>query len=186
MEPRLIGLSGKKLSGKDTVYQLAAGLLDDWNVGRIAFADAVKHEVSKITGYRVDFIEENKKLFRPLLQVWGTDFRRQFNGVNYWIEKMSEAIEDAGKHYDLLFITDIRFRNEADYVKEQGGKLVRIERRTQSYENIQDAVHDDHSSEIAMNDYSEYDYVLNNDGTESDLTEAISSMLETLKIKNAA
>ena len=183
---KIIGLSGKKQSGKDTVYQLADALMEGARIGRVAFGDAVRHEVSEITGYRMDFIEEHKAEFRTLLQVWGTDFRRHFNGSEYWLEKMTGVIDKASSHYDVLFITDVRFSNEAEFVKNLGGKLVKVERRQEVYQHIEDAVPDSHSSETAMDDYSKYDYVINNNGSESELTTAVSSMLSTLKIENAA
>ena len=57
---KIIGLAGKKRSGKDTIYNVAADLLEG-RTGRVGFADAVKHEVSEATGFRMDFIEEHKK-----------------------------------------------------------------------------------------------------------------------------
>ena len=186
MEPKLIGLSGKKRSVKDTVYNIASTLMEESKIGRVAFGDAVRHEVSEITGYRMDFIEEHKAEFRSLLQVWGTEFRRHFNGSNYWLEKMGEVLDKTQDHYDVLFITDVRFSNEAEWIRNRGGKLVKVERRQMVYHNIEDCIPDTHSSETAMDDYSNYDYVINNDGTENELIASVSAMLSTLKIKNAA
>ena len=181
----IIGLAGKKQSGKDTVYQIASELLES-PVGRIAFADPLKQEVSEATGYRVDFIEEHKQEFRSLLQVWGTDFRRHFCGTDYWIEKMDNALEKAKGNYKNLFVTDVRFPNEADFIRSKGGKLIRVERRYMSYANVQDAVTDPHPTENQMDDYSDFDYVLNNDGTEQELHESVRNMLTTLKMSNNA
>jgi len=185
---KLIGLSGKKQSGKDSIYRIAADSLRS-RVGRVGFADAVKHEVSEVTGFRRDFIEKHKSEFRTLLQVWGTEFRRHFFGNDYWIEKMETVIENSKEHYDYMFITDVRFSNEAEFIKSHNGLLVKVERRLDTYQNIQDAIAsvDSHASENDMNDYSNYDYVLNNNGTEKELQDSVKSMLETLNIlKNAA
>jgi hypothetical protein len=183
----IIGLAGKKQSGKDTVYQIASELLEA-PVGRIAFADPLKLEVSEITGFRVDFIEEHKQDFRTLLQVWGTDFRRKFCGSDYWIEQMDSALDKAAGNYKNIFITDVRFPNEADFIKNKGGRLIKIERRNMTYQNIQEAVdHDRHPTETEMEDYHSVDYVLNNDGTEKELHKSVANMLSTLKMtENAA
>ena len=175
----IIGLSGKKQSGKDTVYELAADLLQGPIIGRVAFADPLKQEVSEITGMTCKFIEENKSDFRELLQVWGTEFRRRFNGNDYWINKMDKIIEQSSAHLDVLFITDIRFKNEADYIKSIGGKLVRVERR--QYDTYPGTI-DTHSTERDMDDYSQFDYVLNNDKTKEELTHSVNDMLGLLKI----
>lgn len=188
---KIIGLSGKKRAGKDTVYKVAADILADQKkntrVGRVGFADAVKHEVSEITGFRMDFIEKHKDDFRSLLQVWGTDFRRKFFGSDYWVEQMDEVIRSSEDHYDFLFITDVRFDNEAEFITQQGGVIVKVERRNTVFSNIQDAVEDPHISENAMNSYSNYNYILNNDGTEKELYDSVKAMLGTINIlENAA
>ena len=70
---KLIALNGKKQSGKDTIFNFSRDIFrypDPTRIGRVAFADAIKHEVSEITGFRADFIEEHKEDFRSLLQVW--------------------------------------------------------------------------------------------------------------------
>jgi len=188
---KIIALSGKKQSGKDTVYLEACQYfseLEDQKIrcGRVGFADPLKHEVSVATGFRTDFIEEHKQGFRTLLQVWGTDFRRQFFGNDYWINKMDEIIKKSTEFFDVMFITDLRFKNEADFVKDAGGYVVRVERRSfNSYPESDTS--ERHISEHDMNDYSEFDYVLNNDKTQDELRESIGKMIDTLKIiKNAA
>ena len=184
---KIIGLSGKKRSGKDTVYQLAGDILfkNAIKAGRVAFADPLKHEVSEITGFNLEFIEKNKEKLRPLLQVWGADFRRVFSGANYWIDKMRPIVSKA--EVDVLFITDCRYKNEAEFIKEEGGFLVKVERRGESYLHYQDAIEDAHSSENDLNNYGSYDYILNNDKTKAELTESFVQMLECFDIlKNAA
>jgi len=183
---KLVGLSGKKRSGKDTVYAVAGELLQKQNLktGRVAFADPLKHEVSQITGFNIEFLEKHKEEIRPLLQVWGADFRRKFFGADYWISKMKPIIEQSDGFYDVLFVTDCRYRNELEFIREHGGHLVNVERR--GYQFYQDAC-DDHSSENDLNNYGQYDYVLNNDKTKEELTQSVYQMLESLNIlKNAA
>jgi len=179
---KLIGLCGKKQSGKDTAFSQAADILRreyGKKVGRVAFADPLKQEVSVITGFRVEFIEEHKQDFRTLLQVWGTDFRRHFNGSDYWLNKMDKIVANSTSHYDMLFITDVRFKNEADFVRDRGGQLVRVERRDpRLYPGNVDA----HVTEKDLDDYSEFDYVLNNDKTKEELNTSLVTMMETLKI----
>jgi hypothetical protein len=196
---KIIALSGKKRSGKDTVYIEACHFFAERDyedkgykdhgtaVGRVGFADPLKHEVSEATGFTTSFIEEHKQEFRTLLQVWGTDFRRCFSGSDYWINKMDAIIKKSSEFYDILFVTDLRFKNEADFIKGIGGYVVNVERRVQEDpEDIMDTSHS-HVSEKDMDDYGCFDYVLNNDKTEPELRESVGKMLNTLKIiKNAA
>ena len=96
---KIIGLSGKKRSGKDTVYQVAGDYLkkNKAKAGRVAFADPLKHEIAEITGFNLEFIEKNKEGLRPLLQTWGADFRRKYCGAEYWIDKMRPIVEQIQK-----------------------------------------------------------------------------------------
>lgn len=190
---KLIGLSGKKQSGKDTIYRVARDIFTELDpkvrVGRVAFGDALKAEVSEITGFRTDFIEDNKERFRSLLQVWGTEFRREFHGYDYWIQKMGDILTSSAPHYDIIFITDVRFKNEAEYITEMDGEVIRVIRRApETYQSLQDMPYPDaHSTENDMDNYLDYRYTINNDKNPDDLVKAVKDMLTTLGlIKNAA
>ena len=60
-------------------------------------------------------------------------------------------------------ITDTRFPNEADAIKERGGIVVRVDRGLST---------GDHPSETALDDY-EFDYVIPNTGTIEELIEEV-------------
>jgi phosphomevalonate kinase len=189
---KIIGLSGKKMSGKDTIYRVARDIFTDIDsktrVGRVAFADPLKAEVSEITGFRTDYIEDNKARFRALLQVWGTEFRREFHGYDYWINKMGDILTSSDPHYDLMFITDVRFKNEAEYIKEMGGQVIQVIRRTPDiYQTLQDMPPlDSHATENDMEDYPDFDYTINNDKSPDDLVKAVKEMLTTLELTENA
>lgn len=159
----IIGVSGKKRSGKDTVYELIKG-----NTGilavRAAFGDQIKEEVAGVTGVNLDHIEEHKERFRPMLQWWGADFRRHYKGESYWLDKMllkMKAIADR----EVLVITDVRYPNEAELVKKAGGIMIRVERET--------GLEDSHSSENLLDNFEGFDYRLTNNGTLFDLKEKV-------------
>jgi len=155
---KLVGLTGKKRSGKDAIFKI----LDQPKVARAAFADNLKREIAHITGLPVWQVEEEKESLRLLLQAWGADFRRKFFGEDYWIKAMDADLQnlEAGYDFQTIIITDVRFPNEADYIKGQGGTIVRVVRGTDST--------DQHSSETAMDIYP-VDYTINNCGTLDDL-----------------
>ena len=126
-------------------------------------------------GSQLDFASN----FRVLLQVWGSEFRRNLCGERYWLKKMETIIEASREHYDVLFVTDVRFANEADLIKGLGGKIIRVTRRVDVYDTYPNGV-DEHSSEVALDSYPDYDYVLDNDKTRDMLKDAVSKMLHTL------
>jgi len=150
---KLVGISGKKHSGKDTMAQAFITTLSDIKVIRMAFADPLKDEVCKACGVTREFLEANKSLFRPILQWWGTEFRRKLFGENYWIDRTFERI--AVSVADVVLITDMRFKNEMAAVEKwPAGVTIRIERIGQD-------VKDPHPSEVDLDDAT-FDYKLSN------------------------
>lgn len=63
--------------------------------------------------------------------------------------------------YPNWIITDVRFENEVNVIKEKGGKVIRINRETEQINN--------HPSETSLDNYDKFDYVINNNGTIMDL-----------------
>jgi hypothetical protein len=121
----IIAIGGFARSGKDTCCRaLLETAPEDIKGRRIAFADILKNEVDefliKETGISAwtDNPKE-KEIIRPFLVFWGTDFRRQYN-PEYWIQKVDKVIEDDNQH-NMFIITDLRFPNELEWVKKNGG-----------------------------------------------------------------
>lgn len=187
---KLIGLAGRKHSGKDTVCTIIGALVGSESVARVAFADALKIEVfdwledgmpgtdiPEVVYYaaldldgldprpdlacdidKLAWVDRNKLELRKMLQVWGTDYRRK-QDETYWIRKCRERIaQKASEGYKVIVVTDCRFPNEADMVKELGGELVLVSRPGLPND-------DPHPSETAMAGYDGYDYSIVNDGT---------------------
>jgi hypothetical protein len=122
---KLIGLVGQATVGKDAFYNALNG---NYIKKRMAFADELKMEVARACGVTVGFVEANKHLFRPMLQWWGTDFKRRMFGDDYWISRLNSKLCEFDPMPEVIVITDVRFLNEANYVTSLGGKLVRIVR----------------------------------------------------------
>ena len=128
---KLVGIVGHKQAGKDTLFRHLRQALPDRRVHRFAFADAIKREVLRFlrgSGFAGDleYMEQNKELFRPLWQWWGTEYRRKLFGEDYWIRRLAETLD--GSYADVAIITDVRFLHEADFVRARGGLLVGIHR----------------------------------------------------------
>jgi len=162
----IIGISGKKRSGKDTVFSMIDAITaHEVRTTRTAFGDQIKQEIAESMGISADDINADKERFRPLLQWWGAEFRRGYCGEDYWIKKMRLAAA-AWYARDWLIITDVRFPNEAELVRELNGVLIRVDRD-------RDTWLDDHNSETALDDYDHFDFRLKNDGSLDDLETAV-------------
>ena len=114
---RLIGIAGWARSGKDT----AAMELIRNGFQRVAFADQLKAELANCFGVTVQQIEAEKALWRPLLVEYGRTWRRMDPG--HWIKLAASGMPDAD-----VAVTDVRYRNEAEWIWQQGGFVIRIHR----------------------------------------------------------
>jgi hypothetical protein len=179
----IIGIGYKKFSGKDTLASMIQEEMGHDVCGIIHFADALKREVSAATGVSVEDINKNKDQFRPILQWWGNEFRRQFlPGVNdYWVDKVRETVDASiaiGTSLKVIIVPDLRYPNEADWIKARGGKLIKISRP--SIESI-----DLHLSEIAMNTYiGDWDMLIFNEGSKEELLHKARGIINSLIIPN--
>lgn len=168
----LIGISGKKRTGKDTVGAMVVEWLrsKDFTATKAAFADNLREEVARATGVSPDQFEVDKDRWRPILQWWGVEYRRYFNGEDYWIKQMTEKL--LAMEEQVVVLTDVRFRDEADYVNRSGGHVLRVERET--------GLQDSHSSETDLDSYEEFSDVIRNDGSLEDLERKVFEYLDGL------
>lgn len=101
---------------------------------------------------------------RDILQTVGTDIYRNFIQDNIWLEYIKKEIIPTSN----IVITDARFKNERDFLKEIGAVLVLIKRS--GYENTST-----HISENQLGSDSEYDVVVTNEDTPYALQSSIST-----------
>lgn len=88
---------------------------------------------------------------REVMQFTGTDIFRRMN-KNVWTDSVFNSIREEAP--ELALIGDCRYRNEAELVKENGGKVVYLKRNSDT--------EGDHSSENDLNDYDGFDFVIDN------------------------
>jgi hypothetical protein len=125
----IVGFTGYARSGKDTA---AKGL--GWP--RLAFADAVKSLLLQIDPYvacgtRLSTVvqmcgwEQAKANVevRRLLQQLGGGARERLSG-DVWIKKIEPLLADGSD----IVITDVRYLNEGEMIRDYGGMVLRIER----------------------------------------------------------
>jgi hypothetical protein len=142
-------------------------------------------ECHECGSYGNTYVMSNNPTYRELLQVLGTEAMRNVLHENVWVNAL---MADYGKNVwdptpnDFIepnwIITDMRFPNEMDAIKAKGGITIRIQRFKQISENIR--VHHGigvpHPSETALDDHK-FDYVIDNNGTISDLIDKVKNIL---------
>lgn len=121
----------------------------------------------------MNFYEDKTDFTRLLLQIYGTDiFRKRVDDL-YWIKDFETRVNKSKSSFVL--VTDVRFKNEINYFQKQYEEnpetysikpfRIRVERSDIPREDIQNS----HISERDLDDYDDWDYVINNDGTLDDL-----------------
>jgi hypothetical protein len=161
----LIGLSGRKFSGKDTVA-MYLGLKYE----RRKFAEKLKKMISVLLDCSVQALEDHEFKEAPILgtlnprtlmQTLGTEWGRALD-ENIWV---NAATWDLQPEHNVVF-TDVRFPNEAEAIKKLGGVLIKV---------MRPHLHstDTHPSETSLDDYDDWDYVIDNSSTLDDLRKEI-------------
>lgn len=87
---------------------------------------------------------------REFLQYFGTDICRHIK-PDIWVESCINRMLESGT--ELAIVPDVRFPNEAEAIKKAGGKVIRLTRSPHE---------DQHESETALNDYNEFDHIIDN------------------------
>ncbi len=180
-----IGLCGKAGTGKNTAAEMLIYSMPEiyWNGSAIglAFADPIKEIVKTMfpqvksdhlygpSKFRNEIIkgakdsDGNPLTIRRALTDIGTSVGRAYNN-SVWLENMSFRInEEILSKREMIIITDVRFRNEFDWLKSEGFFMIKVVRENDLSIN--------HISETGQDEIKnhEYDYVLNNNGSMGDL-----------------
>lgn len=107
---------------------------------------------------------------REVLQFFGTEVCRSMYN-NCWVQSMMNQINRENPVF--AFISDARFDNEFEAIKSNGGTLIKVDRPSQpSF----------HSSESYLNTYSEWDYIIDNNGSLQDLYSKLDVALRELNL----
>ena len=194
---KIISISGKMGSGKDTAGSIIQDLLEEnvgpvWNIKK--FASGVKELASIILDVPVEKFENqkfkesylpsewntyravfsdrsdfhgwevvtNQMTVREFLQKLGTDAMRNGLHTNVWVnmlmneyKKFQKMVPDAQSHFPRWIITDTRFPNEYEALKEKNALFIKIERPGIELNN--------HPSETSLDNH-EFNYVIENSG----------------------
>lgn len=130
---RLIGIVGKKGAGKDTT---ADYIVKRYGFVKRAYAAPLKQACKSLFFFTDNQLEDpvEKETIdkrwgrtpRDAMQWLGTDVVRHSLGSDFWIRHMG-LFRQENPHIRLV-IPDVRFPNEADWIKENGGVLIRVVR----------------------------------------------------------
>jgi energy-coupling factor transporter ATP-binding protein EcfA2 len=179
----LIGLSGRRGSGKDTVARLIQQLQPERSWQIRSFGDSIKSVCAALTGENVapyysqkgkaELVPTFRRTRGEMLQQVGEALRQWEPLV--WVDAFFSALPpDAG-----VLVPDVRYANEADPIRARGGLMLRVE--GDPLHQRGDGTRDDnHPSEISMDAYPNFDFVLHNTGSYQDLEQQVRELLKRL------
>ena len=174
---KIIGVSGKSKSGKDTFFEYYAK--KKGNVVLVKFAGALKESAAEMLGVsRGNFEDQDFKAqmiptgvngytYRDFLLEYGMMMRKA--DPNYWVKKAEQSILRQPE-YAHVILTDMRFINEAKMIKGNGGTTIRIDRDVEGIDHVSDKELDDYKFDIRIDNngtleefYKSIDYLIEKD-----------------------
>ena len=177
---KLLGIHGPLNGGKDTITNY---LTSNFYVRKYAFADPIKESLKAIFGFSdlemSDRIQKEKVNDfwgispRYAAQKLGTEFGRNLIHKDIWIKKAEQVLNQSEVP---LIISDVRYDNEADWIRSLGGKILHIKIDIDKDEKY------NHTSEGGIQ-FKEGDFTIENDKSKglSELYKNIEKVLQEMK-----
>lgn len=151
----LIAFVGRKFSGKSTAAKHTRNTHEKSSALE-SLATPIKAHVKKIFG---PLEETPKEILRPVMQTLGEALKQKF-GKTIFVDELHYRTTITEDPVDLVVIDDVRFDFEADYVRNQGGYVIRIIRPST------DDSGDTHVSETSMDNIQADATIINDAGLE--------------------
>jgi hypothetical protein len=184
----IVGILGKKRSGKDTTGDY---LVNNKGFVKYSFANPIKRGAMELFGFTEDQVFGDAKdeidptwgiTPRLVLQIMGTEVFQydmpkyipelQAFGRAFWVKRFEQWYE---KNSDLnVVICDVRFQHEVDSILKMGGAIWSIQRPNLT-------TGDEHASEKEMDVIVGITSQIINDGTLNDLYHNIETTLNDLR-----
>lgn len=177
---KVILIAGKARVGKDTFADYLCDELEKNNKKpvKIQVSQYIKYYAMKYFNW--DGKEDTKP--RELLQTLGTEIIRNKIDKNFHIDRLIQDIKVLSYYYDYFIVSDIRLPEEIEKPKEVFPFVIsiKLERENDILKDKEKA----HITEIGLDNYSNFDYVIDNNQTLEQLKDkAINLLKETGDIK---
>lgn len=185
---KLIGIIGKKQSGKDTI---ADYLVQNHGFIKYSYAFPLKNGAMEIFGFTKEQVYGDLKEVvdpewgvtpRKVLQIMGTelfqyDLQRYIPefaniGGSIWVKRFSQWYKN-NNDKDVI-IADVRFKHEVDGILQNGGEIWKVIRIPYIFEK------DVHASEVELDNIDEkfINYIIINDNDLDSLYKKISEKID--------
>jgi len=177
--PRIIGITGTARSGKDTFASFL--VKHQYPAIVVSLAMPMKHMLAEGLGFsweqlygdqKETIVPQFGKSARQMMQTLGTEWGRELVHEDMWLNALEMLYPDTN-----LIIADVRFQNEADWVR-KNGILIHILRK---HTPIKDS---GHASEQGV-DVGNKDFMWPNNGTIEELSRCALKTVQYLSKGNS-
>lgn len=176
----IIGIAGKMGSGKDyIVSKYIIPYMENmlrYKTLQLSLADQIKVNVmTKMNRTFEEVYITKTDESRTLLQKEGTELGRNVLGEDIWIRYLSNWIKVFNNRgIDAIILSDLRFKNEIEWVKSQNGLVIKVVAPKRNEERLMKESNDNleiynklknHISECDLDDLDEskFDLIIKND-----------------------
>ncbi len=157
---------GKAQVGKDTTSTYLRNYAKEKGLRAInlQYSSYIKMYAKNISDW--DGSEETKP--RVLLQELGQTIRTEFD-KRFFINRIIDDIKVYQSYFDIITISDARLPLELDAVKEEFKDAVKVHIIRPNFNPYKSLKEKNHPTELALDDYKNFDYEIINNGSLDDL-----------------
>lgn len=179
--PLIILVAGRAGNGKSTLAK---------HLETIYIKSGKKVVMSPYTKYLKQYIEnimymkidDNNKPRDLLQQISSKIIKGDLGYKDFFIRRQIEDIEIYSYFVDVIIVSDVRFPEEIDIIKEKFSNVISIGIKREDYISTLSLEQQQDITEIALNHYHEYDYeVINNNDV--DLKEVARELIDKINIR---
>ena len=175
-EPLIIILSGKARTGKNMIANVIEEYIGKEKCIQVSYAYHLKDCLKRMNKYS----EKEKDKYRTLLQEFGIDFLGKEIDSKFLINRTIEDINIFSYFYETIIITDARFIDEIEIPKQHFKNVITINVTSKCINGLtKQEKH--HITETALDNYVDYDYKIENNGTKEELKKRIVEILEGIR-----
>ena len=167
-------ISGKAGSGKNEVASLIKSYYEE--KGKKAAITEVSKYIKVLAKEILNWDGNESDKPRKFLQETGYTFRHILFDQDFFINRIIEETSFYEKYLDILIISDIRLPNEIDTFKEKLD-AVSINVKNEFSKSALTSDEQQHETEVALDNYQNFDYVLENAAHE-DLRNKVINIVE--------
>lgn len=175
-EPAIFIVGGKANAGKDTTCELINNYIKRKGLKSInlQFSSYIKMYAKNITNWSGS--EDDKP--RSLLQMLGTEIIRNEIDQKFFIKRIIDDIKVYSYYFDVITISDARFPDEVTDVANSFNRVYKISITRPNFINKLNDNEKMHLSELALDDYNDFDYYIVNDGSIDELNNKIINIID--------